>query len=230
MAEKLRVMKLVARNDVLPNLTIFRFETETEFVFESGQFCVISRGGVKRAYSIFSSPQDPYIELLIKLVPEGALTTQLWDLSLGDEVELFQPRGRGNFLFDPTIELHAMFATGTGIAPFRSMIRQYAHEGKWKFYVFHGVSYADELSDCCYEMLEAKQVIYVPSVSRPNDERNSSWKGATGRLPEQAESAIKQFSLTPENSRVYACGQAGMITGIKSLLEPMKFKIKEEKY
>jgi len=229
-AEKMRVMTLVERKDISPDLAIFRFQTDTKFVFEAGQFCVVSLGGVKRPYSVFSSPQDPDIELLIKLVPGGALTTLLWKLSPGDRVEMFQARGRGNFLFDESVEHHAMFATGTGIAPFRSMVRHYAATGRWKFYIFQGVSYVDELSACCLEFSKTPHVIHTPAVSRPNDPRNTAWDGVVGRLPEQASTLMAKFGLTPANSIVYACGHLGMVEGIKEVLGPEGFKIKEEKY
>lgn len=230
MSEKISTITLLERKDISTDLAIFRFATEAKFVFEAGQFCVLSVGGVKRPYSVFSSPADPDIELLIKRVPGGALTTRLWELSPGDKAELFQPRGRGKFLFDASVEHHAMFATGTGIAPFRSMVRHYAATGRWKFYIFQGVSYIDELSACCWEFSKTPHVVHVPAVSRPDDPRNAGWGGVVGRLPEQATALMAKFGLNLGNSLVYACGHPGMVDGIKEALVPEGFTIKEEKY
>ena len=71
---------------------------------------------------------------------------------------------------------------------------------------------------------------YVPSVSRPGDERNRGRTGAVGRVNLIVEEHIERLSLVPESTLVYACGHPGMIEDVAARLTPRGFTVKEEKY
>jgi ferredoxin-NADP reductase len=203
-----------------------------------------------RPYSIVSAPHEERIELFIELVrpPEGNLTPLLHNLRIGDEVDLLL-NVKGVFTFEPAYKNHIMVATVTGIAPFVSILRDYLYrcangrlaknEKEKTFYVFHGASYMDELvyydDLCAFETNNGAYsdmtVIYIPTVSRPDDPRNAGWvHEETGRVNTLIEDFISQMRLRSDNTLVYACGNSGMIEDVKARLLPKGWKIKEEKY
>jgi len=234
---KLPRARVVERKDVTGELMVIKLEPEIDFAFKSGQYCTLGLGSVERAYSIVSAPHEPRLELFVELVPppEGALTPMMWKLKVGDSMSI-RPRSKGIFTMDERYHQHLMVATVTGVAPFMSTIRSYFYRGSQghQFYVLQGASYQDEFT--YKEELEdlarshPETVIYVPTVSRPKEDRNAGWKGVTGRVNTLVEEYIDKYGLDPQGTLVYACGHPGMIEDVKSKLEPKGFKVKEERY
>jgi ferredoxin-NADP reductase len=102
---------------------------------------------VQRPYSVASAPSvagEGY-ELYVKLVPVIRFTTALWRLPVGHRMRMIGPKGR--FLLEPGDDrTHLYVSTGTGIAPFISMMRQTLADGRPRRTVMlNGCSYADEL-------------------------------------------------------------------------------------
>lgn len=227
--------RVVARKDHTPDLMTLWLKPAAPFTFRPGQYCTIGLEGIERPYSIVSSPDEPWLELFIELVPHGQLTPRLWRLRVGDEVSL-RSKAKGLFTIDTSFRHHLMVATVTGIAPFVSMIRYYIGRGLTghHFYVLHGASYHDELvyDAELSQLAEARPDIlrYVPTVSRPHEERNRCWRGQTGRVNTIVEEYIERFELSPEDTLVYLCGHAGMISDVKSRLKPYGWRIKEEHF
>ncbi len=227
--------RVVRRKDHTPDLMTLWLEPTVPFSFKPGQYCTIGLGGVERPYSIVSAPHEPFLELFIELVPTGQLTPRLWRLKEGDEVSL-RPRAKGLFTMDMAFRHHLMVATVTGIAPFMSMVRHYLHRGLegHHFYILHGASYQDELVyDGELTALAQKYphvLCYVPTISRPQEERNRGWRGQTGRVNTIVEEYIERFELSPHDTLVYLCGHSGMIADVKERLQPKGWRIKEEHY
>ena len=193
------------------------------FTFEPGQYVTIGIDKILRPYSICSAPHENEIELFLELVPEelrtkNSLTPRLYKMKPGEKVELF-PRAKGKFVLDPEVTNHVFVATVTGIAPFISMIRARRH-GFYKksfskpFYVFQGASYSDEFG-YDKELQEAQKegiIVYIPTVSRPKEMRNASWKGQVGRVNLILDDYFKKFTITPSPATlIYLCGKRGMI-------------------
>jgi len=81
---------------------------------------------VKRSYSIFSGKDDSYLEFLIREVTDGYLTPKLKPFTSGDELEIFGPKGNFTLQNINTESDKVLFiSTGTGIAPFHSMIKSH---------------------------------------------------------------------------------------------------------
>ena len=229
--------RLVARRDVTEDLMAIKLEPEIEFNFKAGQYCTLGIDTVERAYSIVSAPHEPYLEIFVELVPipDGVLTPEMWKLEVGDSMSI-RPRAKGIFTMDEKYHRHLMVATVTGIAPFMSTLRSYLHRGATghQFYVLQGASYLDEFT--YQEELETlasshpETVVYVPTVSRPTEERNATWLGVTGRVNSIVEESIERYGLSPDSTMVYACGHPGMIEDVNERLNPRGFKVKEERY
>ena len=235
---------LIRRVDQTDDLAYFwvRFDGDAT-PFEPGQYMttgVFADGKlVQRPYSVASAPSvagEGY-ELYVKLVPVIRFTTALWRLPVGHRMRMIGPKGR--FLLEPGDDrTHLYVSTGTGIAPFISMMRQTLADGRPRRTVMlNGCSYADELG--YRELLEEWErdggypVLYVPTVSRPNDPRNAGWGGRTGRVESVVESVCRDLRLRPERTVVYICGNPEMILNVERVLMDRgfpEFHVKKELY
>ena len=234
MATELAKAEIVEKTNLTDDLMILRIKPEIPFSFKPGQYCTIGIDGIERPYSIVSSPHEESIELFLELVLHGELTPKLWHLKVRDVVSI-RPRAKGVFTFDERYPNHFMVATVTGIAPLISMIRNYLRQGlsSHTFYVLDGASYKDELAykdELERLSREHKNIIYIPTVSRPEEERNKGWEGEEGRVNSLVEEYLEKFSLDPASTLVYACGHPGMIEEVKQIALGKGYKFKEEKF
>jgi ferredoxin--NADP+ reductase len=175
---------------------------------------------IKRAYSIVSSPNEKdHLEFYLVLINEGALTPRLFTLQPGDPVWL-SPKITGTFVLSkvPDDANLVFVATGTGIAPYVSMLRSILRPNmKRKIALFHGVRVSHDLG-YMKEILAMERVsasfTYIPTISRPKKEI-VPWHGRTGYVQEIWKSGILTdtwgFEPTPDNTHVYLCGSPGMI-------------------
>ena len=234
---KLAESRILERRDITDDLMLIWIEKPEGFSFKAGQYCTIGRDGVERAYSIVSAPHEKTLELFVELVPlpEGVLTPILWELGPGDILSI-RPRAKGIFTFKPKYLNHLLVATVTGVVPYISYLRDYLERSdtSHRFYVLFGASYVDEfVYDKELEKLASEQpqlVRFVPTVSRPDDHRNSGWSGETGRVNTIVEKYADQFGLGAEDTLVYACGHPGMIEDVKERMLPKGFDIEEERF
>ena len=229
--------RVAERVDITDDLMVLKFEPEEggSFNFKPGQYCTLGLGPIERAYSIASAPHENMIEVFVELVPDGELTPLMWRLQPGDCMSI-RPRAKGIFTMDQKAHHHFMLSTVTGVSPSVSMVRDYLHnngEGH-VFYILLGASYQDELTyDEEFRELAAKHpdvVKFVPTVSRPDDDRNSDWEGAAGRVNAIAEEYLERFDLPKDDTLVYACGHPGMIEDMKAKLPPQGWRFKEERF
>jgi ferredoxin--NADP+ reductase len=215
--------RLVRREDMTESLSYFwvRFDGEPT-LFEPGQYMTIGvmvdGKIVQRPYSVASPPftagSDGY-EFYVRVVVGGTFTPLLWQLPVGQKMRMIGPKGK--FMLRPGDErTHIFISSGTGNAPFVSMMRQALHDGTERKVVFlNGVSYAHELG--YKDLLEGWErtgeypVTFIPTVSRPNDPANAAWLGRTGRVETILGPVLDELGLTPANSVAYICGNPDMI-------------------
>jgi len=118
----LMIHRVLGVNTLSSGAVCVRFSREG-MSFQAGQHILVSLPGtyVAREYSIASGEQDPWLEILIRVVPGGKLSPKLARLKPGDQVEISGPCG----FFTPDLgsAKRVLVATGTGIAPFRSFFR-----------------------------------------------------------------------------------------------------------
>ena len=237
--------RLIRRVDHTDQLATFwvKFDGEPTH-FEPGQYMTIgvyANGKlVQRPYSVASPPvsagADGY-EFYVRLLPILRFTTLLWRLPMGHAMRMIGPKGK--FLEEPEDKrTHLFVSTGTGIAPFISMMRQdMINKRPRRTIVLHGCSYVDELG--YRQLLEGWQrdkaypLSYVPTISRPDDPRNAGWTGRTGRAESVVLSVCHEFGLRPEKTVVYICGNPDMILGAEAKLMDAgfpEFHVKKELY
>ena len=229
--------KLTKKEQLTEDLWKMWLKPEEKFDFKPGQYCTIGSGGIERAYSIASSPDEDQIELFIELVPppDGNLTPLLNELNVGDTVTM-RLRAKGIFVLKPEFKNHVMVGTVTGVAPYVSMMRKHLKESESSdknFIILEGASYSDEFGYDEELMLLDKSnnnVTFEASVSRPDEERNDSWTGYKGRVNNILLDRLDEWGLNPSETIVYACGHPGMIEDVKEKLENTDYTFLEERF
>src|SRR3954466_1003310 len=222
--------RLVRREDETDSLSYFwvRFDGE-ETPFLPGQYMTIGvMGGeriIQRPYSVASPPAvagtEGY-EFYVRRVQGGTFTPLLFDLPVGHRMRMIGPKGKFTLLPDDD-RTHIFISSGTGNAPFVSMMKQLLLEGRPRRAVFlNGVSYEHELG--YRELVEGWQrsgeypVRFVPTVSRPDDPKNAGWPGRTGRVETILAPVLDELELSPANSIAYICGNPDMIVSAEATL------------
>jgi ferredoxin/flavodoxin---NADP+ reductase len=220
---------------------LFTFTTtrDESMRFSNGHFTMI---GLKvndkpllRAYSIVSANYEDHLEFLSIKVPDGPLTSRLQHIVVGDTV-IVGKKPTGTLLIDyllPGKRLY-LLSTGTGLAPFMSIIRDpETYEAFEQVVLVHGVREKDELAyhDLVTEHLPqheflgemiGKQLLYYPTVTR------ESYR-TMGRVTDLMASGkmfgdLKLPALDAANDRVMICGSPGMLKDLKAMLEGKGFK------
>ena len=207
--------------------------------FSNGHFTMIGLmvdgKPLLRAYSIASANYEDHLEFLSIKVEAGPLTSRLQHIKVGDTI-IVGRKPTGTLLSDyllPGRRLY-MLSTGTGLAPFMSIVRDPEIYDKFEQLVLvHGVRQIDELAyhDLLVEHLPNHEFLgdlvssklrYYPTVTR------ESYKN-TGRVTELIESG-KLFEdldvppFDPAVDRVMICGSAEMLRDLKNILEARGFK------
>lgn len=229
--------EIVERVDITEDLMVLKLRTDAPYSYKAGQYCTLGRRGIERAYSLASAPEEELLEVFVELVPlpDGVLTPIMFDMEVGETMSI-RPRAKGIFTLDQRYQKHVMVATVTGVSPYVGIVRSYLSredEGH-HFYILQGASYQDEFTyrDELEAIAQAHPdvVTYVPTVSRPDDERNVGWEGAKGRVNNIVEEWMERWGLGHEDVLVYACGHPGMIEDLKERLEPKGYRVKEERF
>lgn len=252
--------------DVTGEIKIFRVKLDNDgFKFKAGQYGMLGMlesepripeaapveydetskdPMIRRAYSISSGTGEvEYLEFYVSLVSSGALTPRLFMLKEGSRL-FVGPKAKGLFTIDKVEEGSnvLMVATGTGLAPYISMLRsKVLAKTDRKIAVLHGASYSWDLG---YrrelESLNAthENFSYLPTISRPKDD--PSWNGKVGRLPpildEEQLNYYCSFPVTPESCHVFLCGNPAMIEDAeqrlinKGFVSDRKGNLHTEKY
>ena len=193
----------------------FTLSRPRDFAFENGEFVTIGlkRDGrlVARAYSIVSTASHDYLEFLSIHVPDGPLTSQLAQIRPGDSVWV-NSKTTGTLTLNHVLPGRNLYllATGTGLAPFMSLIRDAELYARYDNVVLvHSVRTVAELAYRAeIEALDNPRLRYVPTVTRepfPTPERGGDLfrSGALSRrlgLP----------TPDPEQDRVMICGNPAM--------------------
>jgi ferredoxin--NADP+ reductase len=220
---------------------LFSFKTTRNpgFRFKNGHFTMIGleHDGkpLMRAYSLASANYEDELEFFSIKVPDGPLTSKLQKIQIGDGV-LVNSKSTGTLVQDnllPGKHLY-LIATGTGLAPFLSIIRDpeiYEHYDK--IVLTHGCRYTEELAyrELITEHLPQHEylgdsvrdkLIYYPTVTREKFDNN-------GRLTDllrigKLNADIGLPPINVEHDRFMICGSPSMLKDICALLNKRGFK------
>ena len=219
---------------------LFSFTTtrDTSLRFSNGHFTMI---GLKvndkpllRAYSIVSANYEEHLEFLSIKVPDGPLTSRLQHIQVGDTI-IVGKKPTGTILIDyllPAKRLY-MLSTGTGVAPFLSLIRDPETYEKFEEVILvHGVRDVKELAYHDYITQElpqheflgemvTKQLKYYPTVTREPFKN----QGRVTTVIENGQLArdLGLPALNPAEDRVMICGSPEMLRDLKHMMEERGF-------
>ncbi|HSK94601.1 MAG TPA: FAD-binding oxidoreductase [Candidatus Angelobacter sp.] len=227
--------------EIAPGLAIVGVEPlESPFPFEPGQYATLGLMGpagklVQRPMSISSSADDlSEYEFFIRRVEGGALTPLLWERTVGDPINI--KGAKGKFLLQDDGRRSLFVASGTGLAPFISMIETLRGRGQTRDVVLlHGVSYDYDLA-WRRQLTELQDggtfpLRYVGTVSRPKD--CPDWTGCTGRVEAVIAGQMDEHGLTAANTTIYLCGNPDMITAVEEIAAERGFppeQVRKELY
>lgn len=218
--------------DVTPSLRILRVGRPDGMTFTAGQYVKMGLAGLRRgSFSIASAPHEPFLEFCIERIAGGRLTPKLFEVSVGDHVDVAD-RAKGRLRLHPAAGHHLLVGTVTGIAPLRSLVRDALHRGlRSDITVLHGASHHDELPYRAeLEALSAAtaRFEYVPTISRSEEGRNAAWTGATGRVDPLALSVAAR--LDASSTHVVATGNSSMVANVRSALGARGFAVSTESF
>jgi ferredoxin--NADP+ reductase len=188
---------------------------------------------IRRAYSIASSSrQDEYLEFYITLVRSGSLTPRLFALDEGERVWLGS-KITGTFTLDQAPEDTdvVMVATGTGLAPYMSMLRTGpAGWARRRFAVLLGARHSWDLGyhgELATMHRLCGNFHYEPVISRPAEEP-VPWTGHAGYVQDAWRSGLLAHAWgeapTPDTTSVFLCGNPAMIDDMLVLLAAQGFR------
>ncbi|SEM89014.1 ferredoxin--NADP+ reductase [Gemmobacter aquatilis] len=213
----------------------FRVSRPKSLRFRSGEFVMIGLMGengkpLLRAYSIASPSWDEELEFYSIKVPDGPLTSKLQHIGVGDEI-ILRPKPVGTLVHDALLPGKTIWflATGTGIAPFASLMRDPETYEKYDRVVMmhtcrenaelqYGRELVESLKDdpLIGEMV-ADKLLYYPTTTREASAH-------MGRITDNLSSG-KVFAdlglppMTPETDRAMVCGSLAFNVDVKAVLE-----------
>ncbi|MCQ4245311.1 ferredoxin--NADP(+) reductase [Stutzerimonas decontaminans] len=232
--EKFTRQRLLEVQTLTPNLFTLRTSRDPGFRFTAGQF---ARLGVRkpsgcivwRAYSMVSAPHDEFLDFFSIVVPDGEFTSELSRLKVGDEL-LVDRQAFGFLTLDrfPDGRDLWLLATGTGIAPFLSILQDFeAWQRFERIVLVYSVREARELA---YQQLIAElpqrdyleelgsKLLYLPVVTR--EQVPGALHGRITTLIENGElERAADLQLIPEHSRIMLCGNPQMIEDTRAVLK-----------
>jgi len=230
-----RLVRSVALSEQTKHLE-FQVPGAPRFGFVAGQWLSLKTNKpngeeITRAYSLASPPgDDNRFDLCLNRVQDGFMSNFLCDMKEGQEIRCQGPFG--DFILRPPLRDTAFIATGTGIAPFRSMLHWLLanparHQNK-QFWLLFGnrtrndIYYHDEL----LRLAERHPTFhYVPTLSRGGPE----WQGLRGYVQEHVPGIVEGRT----DLHAYICGLDKMIKANRDLLKSLGWDRKSilyEKY
>lgn len=231
-SEKFTVEKVLSVHRWAENLFSFTITRPENFKFAAGQF---ARIGIKvgdeqvvRAYSLVSSPYDEVLEFFSIVVPQGAFTSNLKNLKVNDDIYLEKtPYG---FLTlaryqEPAPQDLWLLATGTGLAPFLSMLQEFDTWQRYQhiFLVYsvrtqNELAYVDKIAEI-HELFgeNSPNFQFIPVITRDENAELHH------RLPQLIENGALEkkagISFNVETSHVMLCGNPQMVEDTKEALK-----------
>lgn len=217
-----------------PSLLSIRVRADDEQIeFVPGQYLTLRFQNTPRPYSIASSPTEEILEFCVRRVPGGRLTTDLFtDLDPGDEVTIRGPNG--HFVLDePSGRDLAFLATGTGVAPLKSMIQYCFETGQdtidgepRDIWCFLGCAWADDLPYREYfRDLDAacEHFHFVPTLTR--EPQLTDWDGETAYVQRTLMKYLTDDAPDPDDETLAAFRDREPATDTAARIDPLNVEV-----
>lgn len=164
--------------------------------FKAGNYIILGlkNNTLRREYSIYSGEKDPYLEVLIRELPDGDVSRVLKKSKIGDLIHIEGPRGFFNLPLDKIENGKFLFiGTGTGISPYHSFVRSHP---SLNYTILHGVRFTNE----AYDSGEYDSSRYILCTSK------DSYGNYAGRVTDY----IEKYPVD-KDSICFLCGNSNMI-------------------
>jgi ferredoxin-NADP reductase len=235
-----RLLHSLALSDFTRHLE-FEVDGVTGFDFVPGQWISVKANTsedeeITRAYSIASPPENGHVALCLNRVHEGFMSNHLCSLAEGSTITFQGPFG--SFILHPPMRDTIFIATGTGIAPFRSMLLWLLadpdrHQGRELSLLFGARAEADLYYRDEFNRLAAAHpnFHFLPTLSRATPE----WRGLRGYVQEHVKEIVgrRKENAKEKDMHAYICGLDKMVKANRELLKSLgcdRASIRYEKY
>ena len=218
---------LVSFKDIAPAVRHFEFESAEALAFQPGQFvsltATLAGKEFTRAYSIASQPDGNRFALCLNRVDDGHFSQYMFTLRPGDTITM--PPPLGTFTMREPKRDSLLIATGTGIAPFRSILLANLQKGTPAFTLLFGVRhhsgllYEEEFKELARRHPQFK---FLPTLTQPDEH----WTGRVGRV----QTHLEEATVGRRDIDVYLCGLRPMVDEVRQKLKEMGFDRKQIRY
>jgi ferredoxin-NADP reductase len=199
------VTRLLGRRWLSHDTFQLDLERPDGFHFQPGQGIRLRRGDLEREYSLTSSPEEDALSICVRMVDGGKFSPRLAEAEIGSELAFSGPHGF--FVFRPSGHPAVFIATGTGIAPFVSMVRA----GVSDFVMAHG---APAEADLHFQSIVAPAArSYTGCTSREKPARTGASRRA-GRVTDYVMSELPGGVYD-----FYLCGRRDMVRDVTGLVD-----------
>lgn len=186
---------------------------DRDFQFIPGQFMSLAvEGMLRRSYSLANTPDDnKLMRTYIDTIPAGPGSRFAERVEVDETVDVLAPLGHFIYI-EEKVRPAYFFATGTGIVPFLSMIKQELvnlRSGR-EVNLHYGVRYQEEFIEL--DNLRAWEQEFTNFNLQLYVSRSTEWEGNKGRMTEYIQQGI------PDNADAYLCGGINMIQDVENLL------------
>jgi NAD(P)H-flavin reductase/ferredoxin len=204
---------IVGLDKLSPTVVRLRLKTERAFDYRPGQYAVILRNdGLARSYSLASLPSEDALEMHVRKVPQGRMSSWLFDeAKVGDAVVLQGPSGECFYVAGQPEQPLLLAGTGTGLAPLYGVLRDALLQGHTgPIWLFHGAIEPSGL----YLVSELRAIAeahanvrYIPCVLR-GEEAGEVRVGPLDQVLFKDLPKLKGF-------RSFVCGDPALVTALK---------------
>lgn len=211
--EKYKI-KLLKKQDLTNDVYSATFSKPKGFDFIAGQYIqfLIPKENkiVPKSFSIASTPDEEKLEFCIKKYPEGVASEYIYDFTHEDEIKIRGPLGRFNLQESPNP--HNFIATGVGIAPTMSMIKQQLKQDKnADVNLLFGLRHEEDIfwTNRLNSMKNNyRNFSYQITLSQPK----TKWRQLTGRV-------TKHLNKLKNQANFYICGNRDMVKDVRKQLK-----------
>jgi len=209
-------VELIERSWLSPTVLRLRFGTQEPFPYRPGQYVsLVSKTGLTRSYSVASLPSlEPYLELHVRILPEGRMSQWLRDVPIGTSAQIRGPAGECFYVPGRPTQPLLLCGVGTGLAPLFGVVREaLRQEHSGPIVLIHGARspsglyLRDELSQ-----LAAKHpnLSYLPVVLGA-DSDDSTGAGLSNCIVSPLDALVKSRFAKLAGQRAFLCGDAELV-------------------